>query len=167
MRQNIVLMYEENYDKRVVSSKMVNLYMNRFTIDEDAQAEIVGIEYLEAYNFTTNRIPYHSRVDKLNRDIETFCSALQKVQIFTEKHNFTHFIIGSMFYMDFIPQPLPKYYGIQFLFDERYPYNQLHPIEALIVNIYCQLRYLDLKTSCSFTFLSGVSFTLSKVLKLS
>ena len=46
-KQNLVIFFEENDDARIIDSKLVRLYTNRFTIDEDDQCEIDGIYHLD------------------------------------------------------------------------------------------------------------------------
>ena len=42
-KQNLFLFFEENEDYNVINSRLVRLYMNRFTIDETEETEITGI----------------------------------------------------------------------------------------------------------------------------
>ena len=48
--KNIILYFEENEDHRQIANRMVLLYMNRFTIDEDQRFEISGV-------FTLSKVP--------------------------------------------------------------------------------------------------------------
>ena len=45
--QKIVLFIEPEYEAYIKSSKIGNLFLNRFAIDEDAKNEILKICYLE------------------------------------------------------------------------------------------------------------------------
>ena len=45
-RQNLFLFYEDHEDERVISNRMVRLYMNRFIIDEEKGVEIIGVKTL-------------------------------------------------------------------------------------------------------------------------
>ena len=42
-KQNLILFFEENEDYSVIDSRLVRMYMNRFTIDEDHQPEITAV----------------------------------------------------------------------------------------------------------------------------
>ena len=44
--RNIILFFEENEDHKEIANRMVRLYMNRFTIDEDERFEINGVRNL-------------------------------------------------------------------------------------------------------------------------
>ena len=41
--QNLFLFFEENENEKFINSRLVNLYMNRFVIDEDYQNEIIEV----------------------------------------------------------------------------------------------------------------------------
>ena len=45
-KHNLFLFYEESEDDRVISSNIVRLYMNRLTIEEDRQNEVIGVKNL-------------------------------------------------------------------------------------------------------------------------
>ena len=42
-KQNLVLFFKENEECNFISSRLVRLYMNRFTIDEDDETEITQV----------------------------------------------------------------------------------------------------------------------------
>ena len=46
-KQNLFLFFEENEFEFDISSNLVRLSMNRFTIDEEAQFEIIGVYNLK------------------------------------------------------------------------------------------------------------------------
>ena len=48
--KNIIILIEPNEQSHIPIWKNANLYMNRFTIDEDAAFELLGIYYLEKYH---------------------------------------------------------------------------------------------------------------------
>ena len=45
-KQDLILFYENNDDDRLFSNAMVNLYTNRFIIDEESQHEVSGVYHL-------------------------------------------------------------------------------------------------------------------------
>ena len=51
LRQKIVLFIESSVEKFVTPSKIGNLFMNRFAIDENAATEIVKIIQLESWEY--------------------------------------------------------------------------------------------------------------------
>ena len=53
-KQNLVLVFEENDDERIIDSKLVRLWMNCFIIGEEYQNEVNGIFRLEGHK--TNEI---------------------------------------------------------------------------------------------------------------
>merc|ERR1719394_510048 len=42
-KQNLVLFLKENEESNVINSRLVRLYMNRFTIDEDDETEVIQV----------------------------------------------------------------------------------------------------------------------------
>ena len=42
-KQNLVLFFEENEEFNVINSRLVRMYMNRFTIDEEDQTEVTEV----------------------------------------------------------------------------------------------------------------------------
>ena len=48
--QNVVILVNPRKEAYDISSKAVNMYMNRFCIDEEAAFEISGVNYLEDKN---------------------------------------------------------------------------------------------------------------------
>ena len=42
-KQNLVLFFQENEESNVINSRLVRLYMNRFTIDEDDETEVTQV----------------------------------------------------------------------------------------------------------------------------
>jgi len=53
-KHNLFLFYEESEDDRVISSNIVRLYMNRLTIEEDRQNEVIGVANLTKPIFPEN-----------------------------------------------------------------------------------------------------------------
>lgn len=48
--QNVVILVNPRKEAYDISTKAVNMYMNRFCIEEDAAFEISGVNYLEDKN---------------------------------------------------------------------------------------------------------------------
>ena len=46
-KQNLVLFFQENEECNLISSRLVRLYMNRFTIDEDDETEVTQVHYVK------------------------------------------------------------------------------------------------------------------------
>ena len=50
-KQNLVLFFDENEDYNVINSRLVRLYMNRFTIDIEDETEITGVYHVKEKNW--------------------------------------------------------------------------------------------------------------------
>ena len=46
-KQNIILFFEENEDYNIINSRLVRLYMNRFTVDENDATEVIGVHNIK------------------------------------------------------------------------------------------------------------------------
>ena len=46
-KQNIILFFGENEDYNIINSRLVRLYMNRFTVDENDATEIIGVHNIK------------------------------------------------------------------------------------------------------------------------
>ena len=85
-KQNLVIFFEENDDARIIDSKLVRLYTNRFTIDEDDQCEIDGIYHLDG-----------KWSSKFKDDLIMIIGAAKKSIVQDQNMSDIHFIIGSHF----------------------------------------------------------------------
>ena len=180
-KQDLFLFYEENDDDRIISSNIVRLYMNRFTIEEDRQNEIVGVK-----NLTKPIFPEHEpwvtvngnhkkrktdldkwrsfEANKLNQDFVIFCQAFEKIRNVMVENRTVHFIVGSTFYMEFFSHHRMR------CFRQYSPlcgnWNKLVSIEKLIVNLLYLVSQFNIGNSFSCSFLCGSLITLSMVFKL-
>ena len=85
-KQKFVLFFEENDDSRIIDSKLVRLYTNRFTIDEDDQCEIDGIYHLDG-----------KWSSKLQDDLIMIIGAAKKSIVNDQEMSDIHIVIGSHF----------------------------------------------------------------------
>ena len=102
-RQNIFLLIEPPIDPWSFPSKIGYAYMNRFTIDEDAAIELIGVGHLSKasvhkHDFGTNGT---SRVEDFDYDYRIIDDAIEKAS--TDEEN-THLIIAGDF--SFYPNSL-------------------------------------------------------------
>ena len=111
-KQNLFLFFEENENEKVINSRLVNLYMNRFVIDEDNQNEINGIfKQKRVVPKTSQYSSEHVILSTIQR--QQFAQQVQAQEIldsaFNDKcllkndDNAAHFIIASDFPWSFIP----------------------------------------------------------------
>ena len=181
VKHDLFLFYEENEDDRVISSKIVRLYMNRFIIEEDRQNEIVGVKNLTKPVFPEDE-PWVSvsesekirkidmakwrsfGVNKLTLDVHVLREAFEKIQNVIVENKAIHFIVGSTFYMEFF-----SYYRMR-LFRKHSAlcgqWNEFQPIENLIINIIDLLWQFNIGNSFSCSFVAGCSITLRMVSKM-
>lgn len=80
-KQNLILFFEENEDYGVINSRLVRMYMNRFSIDEDDQTEVT-----EVYNIENGTLKEYQ---------ECFVKSLRIERENEIENTDTHWIIGS------------------------------------------------------------------------
>ena len=110
-KQNLFLFFEETENKTVVSRKLVLIYANRCVIDEDAQFEICDVYELEyvsnsMLNFTDPLYELNAgrRDLKEFHDRNTFLEAFEKAYSNESNSIDTHFIIGSSYHLQQVPE---------------------------------------------------------------
>ena len=115
LRQNLFLFFEENEMQlllTVIDRKLVQLYMNRCIIDEDANFEISGVYELQKVSDPMfNRLnplfktKASQRTDKEAVDRELFSDAIEKAIVQETHSTDNHFIIGSSFHSVAVQKP--------------------------------------------------------------
>ena len=107
--RNVILFFEENADTKQIANRMVLLYMNRFTIDEDQRFEIIGV-------FTLSKVPeiHRDSLESLNDAtmknlrideqivFNGFKNSVNSYQFDTKMKIHIHFIIGTSIYGKFL-----------------------------------------------------------------
>lgn len=176
-KHNLFLFYEENEDDRVISSNIVRLYMNRLTIEEDRQNEVIGVKYLTKPIFPEDE-PWviidesekKRKIDmdkwwsfeenKLDKDFVIFCKAFEKIRNVTAENGIVHFIVGSTFYMEFF-----SHYRISFKKHSALcgNWNEFQSIEKLIVDMMYLVWQFSFGNMFTCSFLCGSSITLRMV----
>jgi hypothetical protein len=105
-RQNLFLFYEKiDDDKTRIDCKLVDLFMNRCVIEEDAQFEVLGAYQLPKKSWMM-AYPYNPRYKefaakrhtKQADDRDIFAKATDKASQYDTALYDTHFVIGSYFY---------------------------------------------------------------------
>ena len=109
--RNIILFFEENEDDKVINSRLVRLYMNRFTIEEEQRYDIAGV-----YNLTP--VPLITRIHhgesgknkkqkKLciakanwNKDRSIIKDAIEKIQLYAQFNIDFHIFMGTSLYVE-------------------------------------------------------------------
>ena len=91
-KQNLVLFFEENNDSRIIDSNLVRLYMNRFTIHEEAQNEINGVHHL-----SNNVNQLKGEVEKIKADMYNIIAAATNSNCLYGELSNIHLIIGYHF----------------------------------------------------------------------
>ena len=79
-KQNLVLFFKENEKYHVINSRLVRMYMNRFTIDEEHQTEVTEVYYIKS----GTRKEYN----------ECFSKSLKMERENKTANTDTHFILG-------------------------------------------------------------------------
>ena len=107
-KQNLFLFFEENEWAYNIQSKLVQLAMNRFVIDEDAQFEVIKIYHLtkvkrEMMDFRHPEFKNYvkERTEKEAHDLQLISDALNEAKRH-QKHGDPHFIFGSFFHQPLI-----------------------------------------------------------------
>ena len=97
-QQNVILLIEPSEDPFLTPSKIGNLFLNRFGIDEDARFEILGILLLQSTSRKLTEQFYN--INKEQYDKQVFDRA---VKLAMEGNNGleTHFIYAGEHYLDF------------------------------------------------------------------
>ena len=105
-KRNIILFFEENDNARSISSKMVRLYMNRFSIDEEERFEITGIFNLaKVPKITVGRGDRRRRLWNVstrnwNEDRQLIKGAFEKLKICTWLSTDICIFMGTSLYLD-------------------------------------------------------------------
>ena len=165
-KRSIFLFYEENDDKRVITNSMVRLYMNRFTIDEKNEVEIIGIQNLTKPIYPSNNMSNTAEchewrtfeIDKLNQDVRIFEKALLETRKFVNPNEDIHFIVGSTFYMKRF-----THYRMQFFMKtsiECFFGYELKIFDKLICFLVHRFSQLNFENKISCSFLCGASIIL-------
>ena len=94
-RQYLVLFFEENDDSRIIDSKLVRLYMNRFIIDENCQNEITGVHQLSKHRTNGSGQETTFLCEKLKKDLNIIIAAAKKKNYLDNFKYNIHFIIGT------------------------------------------------------------------------
>ena len=85
-KQNLILFFDENEEYNVINSRLVRLYMNRFTIDIEDETEITGIYEVK---------------DKTWKNYQQLLSeSFNKAKEYETKNTDTHFIFGNSSLID-------------------------------------------------------------------
>ena len=71
-KQNIILLTEPSKSSWETPSKIGNLFMNRFSIDEDNACEVLGVYHL------TNAIPYDEGYDELKDKLNVISDSIRR-----------------------------------------------------------------------------------------
>ena len=81
-KQNLFIFYENETELYDIQLQLVNSYMNRFVIEEEAQFEVVGI--------------YHTEKSKWFEleDLDILLKGLERAKLYQNEITDTHFIIG-------------------------------------------------------------------------
>ena len=81
-KQNLFIFYENETELYDIQLQLVNSYMNRFVIEEEAQFEVVGI--------------YHAQKSKWFEleDLDILLKGLERAKLYQNEITDTHFIIG-------------------------------------------------------------------------
>ena len=105
-KQNLFLFFEENENEFDISSNLVRLSMNRFTVDEEAQFEIIGVHNLRRVKkeMMNERNPDYKKFAKERTEKEAFdrdliSDAMEKALLHQTTSADAHFIIGSAFHL--------------------------------------------------------------------
>ena len=112
--RNIILFFEENEDVDIINSKLVRLYMNRFTIEEEQRFEIIGVFNLTPVPKMTKvghgdpKVNYrrlqHQKlcITKENwiKDQLIIKNAIEKLPIYTQFNTDKHMIMGTSLYVE-------------------------------------------------------------------
>ena len=81
-KQNLFIFYEKDTELYDIQLQLVNSYMNRFVIEEEAQFEVVGIHRAE-----------QSKWFELE-DLDILLESLKRAKLYQNEISDTHFIIG-------------------------------------------------------------------------
>ena len=147
--RNIILFFEENENVRSITSKMVRLYMNRFTIDEEQRFEITGVFNLTKVPKVTLEPDYrHRRLWNLSwrnwiDDRELIKDAFKKLEFLTLFNTDVYIFMGTSLYM---------YLDTYNNNNKRYYNNNVTTLNELMRNLG---QKCSSTTSISMTFLSG------------
>ena len=94
-RRNIILLIEPSNKPWVCSSKLGYLYMNRFVIDEDAEFELLGIDYL-SQSFVNTRTYFGAHFKKKKEKFdETVIAAVMEMANKHKEFATLHLIIAA------------------------------------------------------------------------
>ena len=88
-KQNLVLFFKENEEFNVMNSRLVRMYMNRFTIDEEDQTEVTEVYYIKS----GTRKEYN----------ECFSKSLRMERENKTANTDTHFILGNERQIEYPP----------------------------------------------------------------
>ena len=108
--RSIILFFEENEDDKVINSRLVRLYMNRFTIEEEQRYDIAGIYNLTPVPLIT-RIHGESEKDKKQKKLciakknwikDQFIirDAIEKIQLYAQFNIDVHIFMGTALYVE-------------------------------------------------------------------
>ena len=112
--RNLILFFEENEDVEIINSKLVRLYMNRFTIEEEQRFEIIGVFNLTSvpkmikFDHGDPRVYYrrlqHQKlcITKENwiKDQLILKNAIVKLSVYTQFNTDVHIIMGTSLYVE-------------------------------------------------------------------
>ena len=101
--REIILFFEENENVEIINGKIVRLYMNRFTINEEERFEIAGVFYLakEEPELMRLRISDMSLMTaKWNDDWSVIKNAFGKLDILNWSNTEIHIIMGTSIYIE-------------------------------------------------------------------
>ena len=142
--RNIILFFEENEDVDIINSKLVRLYMNRFTINEEQRFEIIGV-------FSLTPVPKMTRVDhgdpRLNnrrlqhqklcitkenwiKDQLIIKNAIANLPIYTKFHTDKHIIMGTSLYVGSFISIETLFKSLQNWSKDRWTYRSLYSVKG-------------------------------------
>ena len=111
--RNIILFFEENEDAEVINSRLVRLYMNRFTIEEEQRYDIAGVYNLTPVPLITRNYNGESEKDQKQKNFEKkLCirkanwtkdqfiikDAIEKIQLYAQFN--IHIFMGTSLYVE-------------------------------------------------------------------
>ena len=178
--QNLFLFFEESEDQADVSSNLVRIAMNKFTVDEDARFEVIGVYYLQkrikpldTYPSIskTDREKFHKKtIEKCNYDENIIFNALNHADSITTGNVDAHFLIGSRFHADHYLGSGDEY--IDYFHQNRTPLichwisqvKQGTSLQSLQCTVFDSIRYSLITRQKSKDIFAGIATSLDFVL---
>ena len=120
-------------------------------------------EKYKLYNADFDELRFYE-TKKLNKDVQIVQRAFEKIRSCIGEKSNIHFVIGSQFYMKWLP-----FYRMRAFLGQMYAafFGQLDPIEKLIWFIMHQFSRLKFANSISCSFLNAAMVTLRRVFETS